>query len=463
MKADPVVWALRAAAILDVLWLWMVFLRSLRGQRAAQFNARPSTAQGLAGRWLARTSLVVLAPDGRVASWVERVAYPRRRLDLVVVLPPGVEPVDVPAWATIVTAGAATRAAMLDAGAAGAAGDVLVFVPAGHAVGRGFVKRMVAPLVDPWAGAAVARVLAGNPDGLAGAVDDLDRLARAALQLGRHVIGAPVTSEAEPIALRRHVLEDIGGWDPTHPAPETDVAMRLYLRGYVIVFVQEALALAAPATWTRLSRAAGERVAGLRRAWRVTRPLVRRTKVLDGIEKTDVRWLTRGASAPLWLLAGWTLVAVLRLADTSWAPEAIGGVLLLASFSTLRMVPFVTVSTAAVQSGRLRALALEPWLAPLSLATMWQGAGAAVAAAFRRLPASPAQARLFREGREDEYPAASEPEPEPVPVGEAEPVVQAAAEQTPEPVTGPPPERRRRQRTPPPPKRRGPGVWETRE
>jgi hypothetical protein len=195
---------------------------------------------------------------------------------------------------------------------------------------------------------------------------------------------------------------------------------RLYARGYAIAYVEEAVALSGAATWASIADQVIERTAGFRRLWRTIRPQLRRSRVLEGPEKTDVRWTTRGVTAPLWILAGWVLVGVLRMVDTSWAPEAIGGVLVLTTFSTVGLAPFAAVSASAVQSRRRTALSLEPWLAPLSFGWLWTGAGAALA--------SPFIARRGRQARRAKMPSQRPSAAVPVPGPEAEPLAHSEPE-----------------------------------
>lgn len=402
MRVSVLVWALRAAATFDVLLLFATAVRALRAHRAAQFKPRPSTAQGLAGRYTPSVSVVVPAADGKVGTWLSALSYPR--WELIVAVPDGVAVTGrLPDGAMTVTAPPA-RGSLLAAATSRAAGEVVVILPSDLGVGPGFLKRIVTPLVDPFVGAAVGKVLStrSRPT-LAGRMDDVDRSTRVVLQVGRHVIGAPVTSEREPVAVRRLQIADVGGWDETQGEAETDLLLRLYVRGFAVAYVEDAVALTPSASWAEVHERSVARTAGLRRIARAVRRPVRRTRVLEGPEKTDVRWLTRGAAAPVWLLAGWVLTAVLRLADTSWAPELIGGALVLATFATIRGAPFITVSAAAIQGGRRTLLAFEPWLPLLSLGWVWSGTVGVLTAPFRRRgPRSapePAQARPAPRGR----------------------------------------------------------------
>ncbi|HVE92163.1 MAG TPA: hypothetical protein VNE62_07670 [Actinomycetota bacterium] len=372
------IWGLRAVLILDVAWLAAVYGRYLRLNRAAQFRPRPSTAQGLAGTFTPSVSLLVAAPRGVVGPWPGRLEYPQ--LEIVVSAPEGVEVRGAPPGAAVVRARSASRSSLLVAASQVATGEILVVLPPSFACARGFVKRLVAPFVDPWVGATVARTAAGRRGGgLLSAADDVDRLALAAAQVGGHVIGGPVVADFEPFAVRSRLIPEVGGWDLAQDVPGLDLVLRVYARGFLVAYVEQAVALASPATWHALSTRTRARVAGRRRAWRVLRKPLRKGKVLEGPEKTDIRWLTRGATAPFWLLAGWIGTGVLRLADTSWAPEALSGLLLLMTLATpVLLVPFVAYTTGSLQWGRWRMLALTPWLPFLALGAMWTGSGASL-------------------------------------------------------------------------------------
>lgn len=404
-----VVWALRAALVLDLLWLGMSTSRSLRALRPQRFAPRPSTAQGLAGRFAPRASLVVGSPDGRAPRWFSLIEYAEGMLERILVIPKGMRPRGlqrgVPGTRVV-----ATRHDLIGAGLRASRGSVVVVAPPEIRVGRAFVQRLVAPLVDPFVGAAVARVTSARPNaGLAARIDDLDRLAQGGLQIGRSAMGGHVTCEGAPFAIRKSTLDDVGGWQPSRRCPDADLVSRVYVRGYAVAYVEEAVALAPPPAWPALARRTRVRVTGLRGTWRVVRRQLRRTKVLDGPEKTDVRWAGRGTTAPLWLAAGWVFLGGLRLADPTWAPDAIGGALVLLTFATpVTLTSFFNLATAAEQSGRRRVLAVLPLLPPLALGAMWTGAGAAVASAFTRTGRRES-AQTRRRGRPTRPPARRAP------------------------------------------------------
>ena len=436
------VWALRAAAAFPLIGLLMTLARDGRAARAAMFRARPTTAQGLAGRFTPPASLIVPAPDGRIGAWIGRLSYPD--LEIVVAAPTGVTIRGAPPGARTARAGDRRWQALAAAGAAAAEGEVLVFLPSRFVVGRGFVQRLVAALVDPFVGAAVAQVAhATDRTGAFGAAADLDAEAWAVVQRGRHALGAPVICEREPFAIKAALYKDFGGLDPASAAADTELGVRLYLRGFVLAYVEAAVAFTAPPSPAEVWSAARDRIVGRRWLWRRARRHLFRTKVLEGPEKTDVRWTLRGAPAALWLAAGWVATAILRVADTSWTPELIAGVLVAASFVTpLRFTHAVATLPLARLSGRRYLLALVPLLPVLTLGAMWTISGATLGRLSGRRPSLPSISAAYEQGPPPEPEPDREPEPEPEPEPESEP--------EPEPE----PERRRRHASHEP-------VWET--
>lgn len=361
----------------------MVLGRHLRHGRAAQFKVRPSAAQGLAGRVTPPVTLVILSPAGRIGRWAGRIRYPR--LEVLLAVPESVSVPAVPPGARVVRGGSGSAGSLVAAALEVARGEIVVVLPPGMAVGPGFVQRFVAPFVDPFVAATVARVVAGRPDtGLAARMEDVDLMVRAALQVGRNTIGAPVLCDREPFAVRRELVDELGGWEAGHPTPDTDLMVRAYVRGFLVSFVEDAVALAPAATWRRLGEDMRARVAGRRSLWRAMRRPLYRRKVLEGPEKTDLRWATRGAAAPFWLASGWTAALALRAADTSWVPEAVAVLLVVFTFATVvGLTPFLVVTSAAVVSRRRRVLLLVPWLPLWALAAAWSGTGAALTAPLR--------------------------------------------------------------------------------
>ena len=121
--------------------------------------------------------------------------------------------------------------------------DVLVFFDADYLPEPALLKKLVAPFVDPQVGATMGRVTPYNTDAnvLTRLLDmerrggyTIDQAARGALnllpQFGGTVGGIRVSA-----------MEEVGGWSADTLAEDTDVTYRLFIGGYTVEYVDDAI------------------------------------------------------------------------------------------------------------------------------------------------------------------------------------------------------------------------------
>lgn len=365
------IWGLRIVAILVVAWLVIYFSRSLRFSRGAQFRSRPSDSSGLAGRYTPTVSVIILTLDGQLGRWVARSRY--RRQEIIVAAPRGVVIRGLrPSRIRVVRAETTSEHELLAVALRRAHGEISVLVPPNHAFGADVVSHLVAPFVSAFIGATVGRTTA-EARGLR-FVEYVDRVSRHVCATGAHAFGAVVVPEWEPFAVRTNLGREVIEEQAAAEEPWAAIALSVAAIGFAISYVPNAMFLvSASKAHIRFARSSA-RLRSRRLVYRSLRATIRKGKVLEGPEKTDIRWATRGAIAPIVMAAAWVIVLALRTFDSSPIPEVLASVLILGMYATpLTFQSGATLAIAASQSGPIAMLALIPLLPAISIGVMWSG------------------------------------------------------------------------------------------
>lgn len=133
-------------------------------------------------------------------------------------------------------------AAMAD-GMATVESDVLVFFDADYLPEPALLKKLVAPFVDPQVGATMGRVVPYNTDtNLLTRLLDMERRGGYAIdQAGRAAYGLLPQFGGTVGGIRVASMNAVGGWSADTLAEDTDLTYRLFIGGYTVEYVDDAL------------------------------------------------------------------------------------------------------------------------------------------------------------------------------------------------------------------------------
>ena len=140
----------------------------------------------------------------------------------------------------------------LHAGTRTARGEVLVIFDADYVPGRSLLKFLVAPFADPEVGAVMGRVVPHNVGAsLLSRLLDLERAGGYQVgQQARYDLGLIPQYGGTAGGVRRSALDAVGGWDPRSLTEDTDLTLRLVIRGWKIAYVNRAECYEeVPETW----------------------------------------------------------------------------------------------------------------------------------------------------------------------------------------------------------------------
>ncbi|MDJ0683105.1 MAG: glycosyltransferase family 2 protein [Alphaproteobacteria bacterium] len=149
------------------------------------------------------------------------------------------------------------KAEALNAGVAEAQGELIVTTDADTALASDALSQIVKPLADPKTGAVAGRVGLLSPKGFLHSLQDLE------YAYGQQVIKTAQAGSDCPIAIlpgpllavRRAVLEQIGGFRARTLTEDFDATLEIIQAGHHVAYAPEALALTdAPGTWVDLHR-----------------------------------------------------------------------------------------------------------------------------------------------------------------------------------------------------------------
>ena len=215
------------------------------------------------------------------------------------------------------------KAMALHYGTREAQGEVLVVFDADYLPGKSLLKFLVAPFADPEIGAVMGRVVPHNVGAsLLSRLLDLERAGGYQVgQQARYSLGLIAQYGGTAGGVRRSALEAAGGWDPRSLTEDTDLTLRLAIRGWKIAYVNRAECYEeVPETWesrrVQIERWAVGHTDCLHRH---LGPLLR-SPYLTRREKWDgVFLLSVYLTAPL-IALGWVATGILFFQGSSYLP-----------------------------------------------------------------------------------------------------------------------------------------------
>ncbi|MGH2830223.1 MAG: glycosyltransferase, partial [Actinomycetota bacterium] len=208
----------------------------------------------------------------------------------------------------------------LRAGTAVATGEILLVFDADYRPGRGLIKRLVAPFCDPSVGAVMGRVVPSNSAATAlTRLLDLERAGgyQANLQ-ARHNLGLIVQYGGTVGGVRRSVLDVVGGWIP-HLTEDTEITMRIYRRGFRVVYVNLAECYEEVVQdWAARTRQLSRWAVGHNQVMLDHLMPALRSPMLSARQKIEAVMLLGVYVAPVVLLLGWIASIYLAFAASGW-------------------------------------------------------------------------------------------------------------------------------------------------
>lgn len=117
--------------------------------------------------------------------------------------------------------------------------DIIVFFDADYLPERHVVKELVVPFIDPHVGATMGRVSPYNANkNTLTRLIDLERRSGYVIDQNVRAIWNLLPQFGGTVGgIRLSALKQIGGWDPTSLAEDTDVTYRLFLNGWTVEYV----------------------------------------------------------------------------------------------------------------------------------------------------------------------------------------------------------------------------------
>ncbi|GAC1415154.1 MAG: glycosyltransferase [Actinomycetota bacterium] len=361
------------------------------------FEPQDRAYQDLAGSYLPTVTVIIpMHNESRVAAGViEHLVladYPQDRLQIIAVNDHSTDDtadiIDSFAMqysnvSTIhrVEPGPRGKTEALKAGTAIATGEIILVFDADYRPGRALIKRLVVPFCDPSVGAVMGRVVPSNSAATAlTRLLDLERAGgyQANLQ-ARQNLGLVVQYGGTVGGVRRAVLDAVGGWVP-HLTEDTELTMRIYLRGFRVVYVNlaecyEEVVQDWDARTKQLSRwAVGHNNVMIDYFWKAMR-----SKMLSRRQKLESVLLLGVYVAPVVLLFGWIASIYLTFVASGWYLTLYTGILGSLSFNAWgNLAAFNEIGSALLLDRRRRSILLLPLGLFSSFAGMWICTGALI-------------------------------------------------------------------------------------
>ncbi|MHB8511289.1 MAG: glycosyltransferase family 2 protein [Actinomycetota bacterium] len=389
--------AFGAVAILVFLVVCSYAVRHYRFLWNRLFEQQDRSYQDLAGSYLPTVTVIIpMHNESRVAAGViEHLVgadYPQDLLQIIAVNDHSTDDTaDIIDAFTLrhsnvttihrVEPGPRGKTEALKAGTAIATGEVILVFDADYRPGKGLIKRLVAPFCDPSVGAVMGRVVPSNSAATAlTRLLDLERAGgyQANLQ-ARQNLGLVVQYGGTVGGVRRSVLDAVGGW-VSHLTEDTELTMRIYLRGFKVVYVNlaecyEEVVQDWDARTRQLSRwAVGHNNVMIDYFWKTMR-----SKMLRRRQKVEAVLLLGVYVAPVVLLLGWIASIYLTFVASGWYLTLYTGILGSLSFNAWgNLAAFNEIGSALLLDRRRRSILLLPLGLFSSFAGMWICTGALI-------------------------------------------------------------------------------------
>ena len=250
------------------------------------------------------------------------------------------------------------KASALNAGLKKANGEIVICFDADYYPCRDFVELIVREFFDPEVGAVQGRVVVLNePKNVVTRLVALERIGGYRVdQEARNSLGLITQFGGTAGGFRRNLLEELGGWDESALAEDTDITFRIYLSGRKICYVNEAESYEeAVESWKSYWRqryrwSRGHMEVAFKYFWAVLK-----SKRLRAKSKIDALLLLNIYFLPVLVLLSWFLSIPLAFSSSQWLSIGWCAVSLSVYGFVGNAAPFFEVGTGAYLDGRTRA------------------------------------------------------------------------------------------------------------
>ncbi|MBC7130184.1 glycosyltransferase family 2 protein [Candidatus Bathyarchaeota archaeon] len=258
------------------------------------------------------------------------------------------------------------KASALNAGLKYASGEILLCFDADYYPQRDIVEKLVKEFVDPSVGAVQGRVVVLNePYNIVTRLVALERIGGYRVdQEARDRLGLIAQFGGTVGAVRRSLLESLGGWDENILAEDTDLTFRLYLAGYKVKYVGDAECYEEAvdswrAYWKQRYRwAFGHMQCFFKHVLKLlTSEKLSLAQKVDGLLLLNIYFM------PLLVLLSWIIGVLLFLISFSYLLPITWLFIFIFLYSSVgNFAPFYEVGIGAYLDGRTRAQWLIPFL-----------------------------------------------------------------------------------------------------
>ena len=258
---------------------------------------------------------------------------------------------------------------VLNCGLKKVSGEIIYCFDADYYPQRDIIEKLTECFKDPKTGAVQGRVTVLNePDSLVTRLVALERTGGYRVdQFARNELELITQFGGTVGGFRKSLIEQLGGWDPTILAEDTDLTFRIYLAGYKIKYVNGADCYEEAVNnwrsyWRQRTRwAKGHMQCAFRHLW----PVIK-SKKLRLREKVDGFLLLNVYFVPIFAAVAWIFGAVLFLLQPlAWTNFVWMAVPISFYSSVGNFAPFFEVGIGAYLDGRNRIC----WLIPLLFMT----------------------------------------------------------------------------------------------
>ena len=263
------------------------------------------------------------------------------------------------------TAGTPGKSAALKDAIGFANGEIIMMFDADYVPSRGLLKQIAAPFFDPEVGAVMGRVVPANVSrNLLTRMLDMERAAGYQVdQQARMNLGLVPQFGGTVGGVRRAAMEAVGGWDESMLTEDTDITIRLLIRGWKTVYTNRSECHEeVPEDWPVRMRQVRRWARGhnqvLVRHWRA----LLASRALRPRERLDGLLLMLVFVMPLLLVLGWVLALALYLMGASALLTVFIPLLALMGYSTLgNFAAFFEIVIAVLLDGNRRRIRLLPF------------------------------------------------------------------------------------------------------
>lgn len=267
------------------------------------------------------------------------------------------------------------KPAALNDALAVATGEIVLVFDADYIPSRGMLRDLAICFQDPEVGAVMGRVIPYNTRrNLLTRLLDLERSGGYQVdQQARHNLRLIPQYGGTVGGFRRRQVLELGGFDPRILAEDTDLTVRLYLRGWKVVYANRVECFEeVPEVWEVRSRqiqrwSRGHNMVMFRYFW----PLVR-SRYLTRHERLDGMLLLGIYTVPVFLLLGIIDSVILFFLGEMQIVSSMLIFLFVAAYNCFgNFAPFYEIGTAALLDGVTHRIRLLPFLTFYFLLNVW--------------------------------------------------------------------------------------------